>query len=90
MGKYKPEFNEKNQEKVNGEWVYTAKSVVRELKCPARKASDIMRLMEASWKEGNMWGGESTANYPVRYVRREDITRHPRLKVIDDDGSKEW
>ena len=85
MGEFKPEFNEKNQEKVNGEWVYTAKSIVRELGCTMRQANEVMKRMEADWQIKDEEVLEISENNPIRLIQRNDITRRPFINIINDD-----
>ena len=85
MEKYEPEFNEKNQEKVNGKWVYTAKSIVRELGCTMRQANEVMKRMEADWQIKDEEVLEISENNPIRLIQRNDITRRPFINIINDD-----
>lgn len=84
MGEFKPEFNEKNQEKVNGEWVYTAKSIVRELGCTIREASHLMETIKFNWELQRNFGMKVSEDSPIKTVHRNDVPNRPKIKIIDE------
>lgn len=77
----------KYREKVNGEMVYTKRSLVKIFdivgsteRAKLRNASDILKDIEKSYF--SEWQG---TEHPVKFVTREDRPKRNKIKIIDSD-----
>lgn len=89
MSKFEPEFNEKNQEKVNGKWVYTAKSLVRIYRCSNKKAGEMLDELEAMWEFNHKGGDDKFPSDPIKTVHREDVPTRPKIRIMSSEYFEE-